>query len=223
MRAFRSPIASRMLGSYELIDVAIGTPAYMAPEAILGNSGPDRRVDIYGVGCVAYCLDKNPDNRPTAEELLQMTGDGETMPVWNANAARKWWTSRLRAAAVACLLMVAVPAFAQAPARATAPQPPAATAADLSRSLETTAQAVSPSVVEIFTTAFMPREGIVPRTSDLIATERASGSGVIIDSDGYIITNAHVVNGVLRGWIARRPRSGFRRAHAARRSQHEHW
>jgi serine/threonine-protein kinase len=33
-----------------------GTPAFMAPEAVLGANALDARVDIYGVGCVAYWL-----------------------------------------------------------------------------------------------------------------------------------------------------------------------
>jgi serine/threonine-protein kinase len=33
-----------------------GTPAYMAPEAILGDSEVDRRADVYALGCVAYFL-----------------------------------------------------------------------------------------------------------------------------------------------------------------------
>lgn len=37
-------------------NVLIGTPLYLAPEAILSPEGIDRRVDIYAVGCVAYWL-----------------------------------------------------------------------------------------------------------------------------------------------------------------------
>jgi eukaryotic-like serine/threonine-protein kinase len=33
-----------------------GTPAYMAPEIIVGETEVDRRADVYAVGCVAYFL-----------------------------------------------------------------------------------------------------------------------------------------------------------------------
>ncbi len=36
--------------------VTAGTPAYMAPEVALGEESIDGRVDIYGLGCVAYFL-----------------------------------------------------------------------------------------------------------------------------------------------------------------------
>ena len=34
----------------------IGTPAYMAPELILGRDDVDRRADVYAIGCVAFFL-----------------------------------------------------------------------------------------------------------------------------------------------------------------------
>jgi serine/threonine-protein kinase len=36
--------------------MAFGTPGFMAPEIAMGEMDIDRRVDIYGVGCVAYWL-----------------------------------------------------------------------------------------------------------------------------------------------------------------------
>jgi eukaryotic-like serine/threonine-protein kinase len=36
--------------------VTTGTPAFMAPEIILGQSDVDRRADVYSLGCVAYYL-----------------------------------------------------------------------------------------------------------------------------------------------------------------------
>jgi serine protease Do len=70
--------------------------------------------------------------------------------------------------------------------------------ADLSGVFEATTRRVTPTVVEIFTTTYAPSAGRAGQTSDLVSTERASGSGVIVDSSGYIITNAHVVRGARR-------------------------
>ena len=65
----------------------------------------------------------------------------------------------------------------------------------LNEALEGLAAKVSPAVVQIVATGFGPiREEDKSRTA-LIVRQRAVGSGVIVDPNGYIMTNAHVVEG----------------------------
>ena len=59
--------------------IAIGTPAYMAPEQLAGDSAADHRVDIYAVGLLAYELvtGESPFTGPSPRETLaaQLTRD----------------------------------------------------------------------------------------------------------------------------------------------------
>jgi serine protease Do len=102
-------------------------------------------------------------------------------------------TNRRLAAAAAGFLLTAALVEAQQAAR---PNPAAgARSSDLSALLEAAAQRTHPAVVRIFATGYVANEGLLPATADLVATARSSGSGVLVDPSGYIVTNAHVVRG----------------------------
>lgn len=65
----------------------------------------------------------------------------------------------------------------------------------LNRALEGLAAKVSPAVVQIVVTGFGPVQEEDKSRTALIVRQRAVGSGVIVDPNGYIMTNAHVVEG----------------------------
>ena len=69
---------------------------------------------------------------------------------------------------------------------------------ELSRSLQELAQRVGPTVVQIFVTGYSPPDEDSRGATGEPELERTSGSGVIIDADGYILTNAHVVENATR-------------------------
>jgi serine protease Do len=66
----------------------------------------------------------------------------------------------------------------------------------LNDSIEALVRHVSPSVVQIVATGYRSTEENNRGQADVvIGRQRAIGSGVIMDPEGYILTNAHVVNG----------------------------
>lgn len=65
----------------------------------------------------------------------------------------------------------------------------------LNADLEALADRVSQGVVQILVTGYGPLEESGRTDTALIARQRAIGSGVIVDANGYIMTNAHVVEG----------------------------
>jgi len=72
----------------------------------------------------------------------------------------------------------------------------------LNNALENLAAKVSPAVVQILVTGYGPLHEESRTQTALIVRQHAVGSGVILDPNGYIMTNAHVVEGAQRIRVA---------------------
>ena len=104
--------------------------------------------------------------------------------------------------AVLIMFTTCLPVIAQ---RSTAPatqknQPPVVDPLDqFNASVEELVKKVWPSVVQIQVNSYGPREEIERgNTSVIVGRQRSVGSGFVIDPEGYIMTNAHVVSGAQR-------------------------
>ena len=77
----------------------------------------------------------------------------------------------------------------------------------MNESIAALTRKVWPSVVQIVVTSYGPREPRAGQTSIEVGRQRGVGSGFIIDPDGYIMTNAHVVTNAQRVQVMLPPAS----------------
>ena len=98
-------------------------------------------------------------------------------------------------AVLAALVALLVAGDALGQARTAAPTP---SLDSLSKAFEELSRRVSPSVVQVVVTGYGGTLQEAPSADALLGLRRTGGSGVIVDTAGYIVTNSHVIEGARR-------------------------
>src|SRR5262249_45904176 len=81
----------------------------------------------------------------------------------------------------------------------------------MNQAIDALTRKVWPSVVQILVTSYGAREeNGRSETAAVVGRQRSIGSGFVIDADGYIMTNAHVVNGAQRVQVVLPPTNADR-------------
>jgi serine protease Do len=100
-----------------------------------------------------------------------------------------------------CAVLLTIPVAAQ-----TQPRGPGIQALrQMSSDFEALAGKVSPAVVKVLVTGYGPIGESDSRDAALVGRQRSIGSGAIVDPNGYIVTNAHVVEGAIRVQVVLTP------------------
>src|SRR6267154_3470967 len=127
------------------------------------------------------------------------------LKVWGLTPANRHTMTRFQyiTSSVICLLLAATAHAQSAASRHAAGaavvrsegHPSSNILRELDSSIEKVVTKVSPAVVQIVVAGYGPAEDHGHVDTATIVRQHAIGAGIIVDPDGYIITNAHVVEG----------------------------
>jgi len=103
----------------------------------------------------------------------------------------------IKTAILGTIILLLAPGPGAAQTGAKSPQS-SKTLADYSAAMENLAESASPAVVQILVQTLAPVGKDESRAAGFVSEQEATGSGVIVDPNGYIVTNAHVVRNARR-------------------------